>query len=462
MSNDITIDNIIKDIVTKSKSAKNQLNNKSNKFINELIVKIASNVLTKKNNLLLSSLAVKETKFGNIKDKIKKNMYKTKNLLNEIVKIKTLKPIFNNEKNIYEILKPIGVICGVTPSTNPIATSLNYIINSIKARNAIIICPNPRSYLTVLELIKIIKKILRTYKISEDLVNIAPKEILRNDLIIDLFELCDKNIVTGNKLAISRVKRSSKPFLIFGTGNVPVIVDKKNNLKETTKFIVQSKSFDNSTSCSADSVIIVDRHIYLDFIDSFKKNEVYILNNEEKKSLDKIYFKKGNINTELIAKNPNIILEKIGLKKNKNNFKLIGYEISKFDPSHYIFDEKILPLVGIIKSNGINNSIQLAQEILKVNGKGHSAGIYSQSKKNIEKFSLSIPVSRIIVNQPHSQSAGGNKNNQLNTTLSLGCGPWGGNLINDNLQLRDFCNITKIVYKHKKNPKIIKMIRSYK
>lgn len=453
MSNDITIDNIIKDIVTKSKSAKNQLNNKSNKFINELIVKIASNVLTKKNNLLLSSLAVKETKFGNIKDKIKKNMYKTKNLLNEIVKIKTLKPIFNNEKNIYEILKPIGVICGVTPSTNPIATSLNYIINSIKARNAIIICPNPRSYLTVLELIKIIKKILRTYKISEDLVNIAPKEILRNDLIIDLFELCDKNIVTGNKLAISRVKRSSKPFLIFGTGNVPVIVDKKNNLKETTKFIVQSKSFDNSTSCSADSVIIVDRHIYLDFIDSFKKNEVYILNNEEKKSLDKIYFKKGNINTELIAKNPNIILEKIGLKKNKNNFKLIGYEISKFDPSHYIFDEKILPLVGIIKSNGINNSIQLAQEILKVNGKGHSAGIYSQSKKNIEKFSLSIPVSRIIVNQPHSQSAGGNKNNQLNTTLSLGCGPWGGNLINDNLQLRDFCNITKIVYKHKKKSK---------
>ena len=72
------------------------------------------------------------------------------------------------------------------------------------------------------------------------------------------------------------------------------------------------------------------------------------------------------------------------------------------------------------------------------------------SQKNIEKFSLNIPVSRIIVNQPHSQSAGGSNDNHLNTTLSLGCGPWGGNIINYNLQLKDFCNITRIVYKHKK------------
>ena len=227
----------------------------------------------------MSSLAVKETKFGNVEDKIKKNLYKTKNLLNEIIKIDTLKPIY--DKKIYEILKPIGLICGVTPSTNPIATTLNYIVNSIKARNSVIICPNPRSYLTVLELIKIIK-ILTSHKISDNLVNIAPKEILRDDSIINLFELCDKNIVTGNKLVISRVKKSSKPFLIFGTGNVPVVVDKKNNLEETAQFIVKSKSFDNSTSCSADSVLIVDKNIYSKFINELEKNYVYILNDKEK------------------------------------------------------------------------------------------------------------------------------------------------------------------------------------
>ena len=79
------------------------------------------------NNKYLSTLAVEETKFGNIQDKIKKNLYKTTNLINELINVITLKPVHNNKTNISKILKPIGVICGVTPSTNPIATSLNYI-----------------------------------------------------------------------------------------------------------------------------------------------------------------------------------------------------------------------------------------------------------------------------------------------------------------------------------------------
>ena len=164
MENNVELDNLLKNIVENSNTARSEIENKSNEFINRLIIKIISTVLNKKNNFYLSSLAVKETKFGNVEDKIKKNLYKTKNLLNEIIKIDTLKPIYDKKKKIYEILKPIGLICGVTPSTNPIATTLNYIVNSIKARNSVIICPNPRSYLTVLELIKIIKKFLHHIK----------------------------------------------------------------------------------------------------------------------------------------------------------------------------------------------------------------------------------------------------------------------------------------------------------
>ena len=66
----------------------------------------------------------------------------------------------------------------------------------------------------------------------------------------------------------------------------------------------------------------------------------------------------------------------------------------------------------------------MVEKILDKKGKGHSAGIYSETKKNISKFSLKTKVSRIIVNQPHSQSAGGSANNYLKSTLSLGCGIW--------------------------------------
>ena len=449
MIDETKIKNDLINIVSDSKKAAMELRNKSNKFIDNLINSIALKILDKKVNLYLSALAVKETKFGNINDKIQKNRNKTINLLSDLKKFEMLKPFYDKQKKIYKIYKPIGVICGVTPSTNPIATPLNYILNSIKARNSIIICPNPRAYETALELINIIKRTLVKKKLSKHLVNIAPKYILRDEAIIDLFNLCDKNIVTGNQLVISRVKKSIKPFLIFGAGNVPVIVDKTADIKKAVKSIVVSKSFDNSTSCSADSVIILDKKIYSKFIKSLKKDDVYLLNKNEQLKLDKIYFNKGMINTDIIAKNSNVILEKIGIKSNKVFYKLIAYEVLNFDNQHYIFDEKILPLVGIIPSKNIENSIELTKKILDKKGKGHSVGIFSRSKKNILKLSMAAAASRVIVNQPHSQSAGGSADNYLSSTLSLGCGTWGNNLINENLFIKDFCNTTKVVFKKK-------------
>ena len=439
----------LENLVDCSRKAQKEIESKSNKFVKNLLNKIASKILEKKINFHLSSLAVRETKFGNIEDKIKKNLNKTNNLLNDLNQQDLFKPIYNKKENIFRILKPIGLIWGVTPSTNPIATSLNYILNSLKARNSIIICPNPRSFLTVKELIKIIKQVLNKNKISENLINIAPKEILRDESIIDLFNLCDKNIVTGNQQVISKVKKSPKPFLVFGTGNVPIIIDRTAKLEKASKSIVLSKSFDNSTSCSADSVLVVDCKIYNKFIENLKKDNVYFLNENQQKKLDEIYFRKGTINTEIIAKNANTILEKIGIGNNKHKYKLVAYEVENFDFNHYIFDEKILPLIGIIKSKNIDNAIELVEKILDKKGKGHSAGIYSETKKNISKFSLKTKVSRIIVNQPHSQSAGGSANNYLKSTLSLGCGIWGNNILNENLNLEDFCNSTKIVYTKK-------------
>lgn len=442
-----TENNII-NLVQRAKNAQLSINNLSENKINKILRHILKIILDKKNNFYLSEMAVNETKFGNISDKIKKNQYKTENLVNEIKQLKIFKPYFNKEKNIYEIYKPIGLICGVTPSTNPVATSLNYIINAIKGRNSIIICPNPRSYNTTSELIKIIKKTLLLNNFSQHIVNIAPKEILRSDSIIKLFDMCDKNIVTGSKFFISAVKKSIKPYLVFGAGNVPVLIDDKVNLSRASKMIIESKTFDYSTSCSADSVLIISQIIYDRFIHELKKNYVYILNHNEKKKLDKIYYKRGVINTEIIAKDPAQILDKIGIKT-KTKVKLIGYEFSSSFLDHYIMNEKILPLIGITKSKDISHAIKLANNVLNLNGKGHSAGIYSNNKKNIINFSLNVPVSRIIVNQSHSKSAGGNKNNALKTTLSLGCGNWGNNIINDNLSLKDFCNITKVVFTEK-------------
>ena len=56
-----------------------------------------------------------------------------------------------------------------------------------------------------------------------------------------------------------------------------------------------------------------------------------------------------------------------------------------------------------------------------------------------------IPTCRVIVNQAHCFATGGAFNNGMPFSLSMGCGSWGGNSIDDNLHWKHFLNITKVI-----------------
>ena len=266
--------------------------------------------------------------------------------------------------------------------------------------------------------------------------------------MIYLFNSTDKNIITGNQQIINKVKKSTKPYLVFGTGNAVIIVESSADINLTTNSIIESKSFDNSTSCSSDSVILIDKKIYKKVISKFKDKGLFILNKKQKAKLDQIFFKRGTLNPMLIAKSANYILHKLDVKA--DDVKVIGYEIDFKNLNHYILLEKLLPISAIIKVDNSEESIELANKLINNSGKGHSCGIFSKNKKFISSAAKKIDVARIIVNQPHSKSAGGSKNNSLNTTLSLGCGAWGESNIDHNLYYEDFCNKTLIVEKNKK------------
>ena len=251
------IDKIVKD----AKTAQKDLLSLDDKKTNSLLIFIIKSILNSKLNRTLSDMAVKETGFGNVEDKIKKNENKTLNLLNEILPVKINELLYQKEKKLFQILKPIGVICGSTPSTNPIATTLNYFINSIKCKNSLIISPNIRTFNTISFLIDHIKKKLAEKKMNQNIISIVPKKILRDESLIYLFNSTDKNIITGNEQIISKVKRSIKPFLVFGTGNAVIIVENSADLNLAASSIIESKSFDNSTSCSSDSVLLIEDKI---------------------------------------------------------------------------------------------------------------------------------------------------------------------------------------------------------
>lgn len=126
-------------------------------------------------NKELATLAVLSTGLGNIEDKITKNHRKTLGLLRDISKVKSYGVIDENiDKGIIKIARAIGVIGAVVPSTNPIATPANNIINSLKCGNAIIISPSPKGIAGCERLIHFIHAEFEKCGINKDLVQMIP------------------------------------------------------------------------------------------------------------------------------------------------------------------------------------------------------------------------------------------------------------------------------------------------
>ena len=83
----------------------------------------------------LAKMAVEETGRGVYEDKITKNMFATEYVYHSIKNEKTVGVIAENDLEDYEIIaEPVGVVCGVTPVTNPTSTTMILIIHLVRLR----------------------------------------------------------------------------------------------------------------------------------------------------------------------------------------------------------------------------------------------------------------------------------------------------------------------------------------
>ena len=86
----------------------------------------------------LARMAVEETGRGVYEDKVIKNMFATEYIWHDIKKEKTVGVLDENEMEGYvEVAEPVGVIAGVTPTTNPTSTTLFKSLIAVKTRNPI-------------------------------------------------------------------------------------------------------------------------------------------------------------------------------------------------------------------------------------------------------------------------------------------------------------------------------------
>ena len=442
MNNESSIE-IVKLLISKAKKAQSIFESYNQKKVDEVITAVAWSLCKPSNNKKISDLAVSETGLGNSKDKILKNRRKTLGLLRDLKNIKTVGVISEDkEKGIIEIAKPVGVVAAVTPSTNPAATPINNIINALKGRNAIIVSPSPAGSKVFRDLLVLINTELKKIGAPKDLIQTFECDITK-ELTNELMKNVDLVIVTGSLNNVREAARSGTKAIGVGQGNVTSIVDETANLDEAFKKIKMSKTFDNATSCSSENNLILIDSIYEQAINLLSKEKATLLNKDQKEILQKNLWINGKLNRKIIARSAKYIANELNLVVG-DDVEILMVEENGVGKNYPFSGEKLSPILSVYKVKNFDEAKQLAKQILNYQGIGHSIGIHTKKDERILELGIDLPVCRVIVNQAHTFATGGSFTNGLPFSLSMGCGTWQKNTIDNNLNYKHFLNITKV------------------
>ena len=418
----------------------------------DYIVKKAS-VAALDRHFELAQMAVEETQRGVLEDKAIKNMFACEHVTHEMRHAKTVGVV--NEDPLYgitEIAEPVGVVCGVTPVTNPTSTAIFKSLISIKTRNPIIFSFHPSALKCSIAAAKIVRDAAIKAGAPENCIQwiefggIEASNKLMNHPGVSII------LATGGSAMVKAAYSAGKPALGVGPGNVPSYIEKSCDLKQAVNDVVLSKSFDNGMICASEQAVVIDKEVYDDAMVLFKELGTYRVNEEEKAKLEKYMFgvnanceesKNARLNTIVPGKSAAWIAKQAGIEVPEDT-NILLVECKEVGEKEPMTKEKLSPVLAVLKAENTANGLDLCEQMLEFGGLGHSADIHSTNKEIINQFALRMKACRIILNQPSSQGGIGQIYNYYKPSFTLGCGSYGHNSVSNNVSYKNLLNIKRL------------------
>ncbi|WP_448511537.1 bifunctional acetaldehyde-CoA/alcohol dehydrogenase [Photorhabdus laumondii] len=402
----------------------------------------------------LAKLAVAESGMGIVEDKVIKNHFASEYIYNAYKDEKTC-GILSEDKTFgtITIAEPIGLICGIVPTTNPTSTAIFKALISLKTRNGIILSPHPRAKKATAKAAELV--------LSAAVAAGAPKDIIgwidepSVELSNALMHHQDINLIlaTGGPGMVKAAYSSGKPAIGVGAGNTPVVIDESADIKRAVASILMSKTFDNGVICASEQSVIVVDAVYDQVRKRFFTHGGYLLQGKELQAVQGIILKNGNLNAEIVGQSATKIAEMAGINVPEKTKILIG-EVSLTDEAEPFAHEKLSPLLAMYRGNSFEDAVEKAEKLVEMGGIGHTSCLYTDQDNQaarIKYFGDKMKTARILVNTPASQGGIGDLYNfKLAPSLTLGCGSWGGNSISENVGPKHLIN-TKTVAKRAEN-----------
>ena len=402
----------------------------------------------------LAKEALAETGMGVLEDKVIKNHFASEYIYNKYKDEKTCGILdVDEDGGIITIAEPLGIICGIVPTTNPTSTTIFKALITLKTRNGIVFSPHPRAKASTCTAAKLMLEAAVAAGAPPDIIGWIDEPTI--ELSTQLMRHPEINLIlaTGGPGMVRAAYSSGKPAIGVGAGNTPVVIDETADIKRAVASILMSKTFDNGVVCAAEQSVIVVDSVYDAVRERFAKVGGYILDPEELDAVRKVILIDEHLNGDIVGQSALRIAEMAGISVPRYTKVLVG-EVDSLGIEEPFAHEKLSPTLAMYRAKDFDDAVTKAGVLIEQGGIGHTSVLYTDQdlqSERIEIFGHRMKTARILINTPSSHGGIGDLYNfKLAPSLTLGCGSWGGNSISENVGPKHLIN-RKTVAKREEN-----------
>ena len=396
----------------------------------------------------LAQLAMEETQFGVLEDKVLKNYIATEFLYDYLKDKPSVGVIEEDPKHgIQYVAEPIGVVLALLPITNPTSTALFKSIVAAKTRNAIIFRPSARAAGCAVRAVEILQDAGESAGLPPDALQVIPDPTLDVSQYLFHHDGVDLIWTTGGPKAVAAANAAGKPSLSVGAGNAPVYLHRSADVGMAVVDMLISKTFDASVICPAEQTCVVDEAIYDQLVGEFERLGGQLLDPAQVEALADLAFEPdGRVDARALGQSCVNLGAMGGFEVDEGVKVLLAPLPSDLGElaDHPLIQEKLMPVLGLVRSPSVDHGVSACELITEHGGLGHTSAVYASDEEVIDRFASRIRTGRILVNAPTAVGALGGIYNSLTPTFSLGCGTWGGSNTTDNVNYRNLLNVKTV------------------
>ncbi|MDR1988823.1 MAG: aldehyde dehydrogenase family protein [Acidobacteriaceae bacterium] len=391
-------------------------------------------------------MAVEETGYGVVEDKIQKNLFGSERIYTFIRPMKTVGIVARHpERRLVEIAEPFGVVAAIIPSTNPTSTTIYKILIAIKARCPIVLSPHPSAVRCITRVAEVMDEAARRAGAPAGAIGWMTTVTLEGTQALMKHRDVAVILATGGMGLVRAAYSAGKPAYGVGPGNAPAYIERTADVRKAVRDIITGKTFDNGVLCSSENSVVCDEPVAEAVKREFQAQGGYFLSRDEMDRVARVLVTPQRLpNPALVGKSAVVIAEKCGITVPAETRVLLA-PLDGVGREYPLSIEKLCPVLSFYVVRDWREGCERCKQILRYGGMGHTMSIHSQNEQVILEFGLKKPAFRVIVNSPTTFGSIG-LSTGLDPAMTLGCGGYGGNITSDNISPRHLLNIKRLSY----------------